>query len=270
MAARNEVDLAAEYSYQLPVRVIHEILTVPEDQRQIWRDAAMGSLVERHNPKRLVEAVRRLVEPTLELVRLHRAEQIDDLLSDLIQIHDEQEGGLTTAELVATTMAMVLSGFSTTSWFISGSVWALLTHPDQLRLLISDPGAVPGATDELMRWLSPVDIGTKRYATAQVEVGGIRIEPGEAAVPLLASANRDERGFPGADVLDLRRSGADRHVALGHGAHYCLGAALAKLEGEIAITRLFARFPDLRLTVSPQDVAPRLLQGVLTLPVALT
>lgn len=271
IAARGgKCDLAAEYSYQLPIRVIHEILTVPEEHRKTWSDAAMASLEDRLNPARLADSIRGLVGPANELIRLHRDADIDDLLTDLIQVHDEREGALTGPELVATTLALVLSGFSTTSWFISGAVWALLTHPGQLRILLADPGAVPGAVDELMRWLSPVDLGTKRYATAAVEIAGGRIEPGEVVVPLLSSANRDPDAFPDPERLDVRRSSADRHVGLGYGPHYCLGAALARLEGEIAITRLFTRFPGLRLTVPAGDVAPRLLQGVRRLPVALS
>ncbi len=147
---------------------------------------------------------------------------------------------------------------------------ALLEHPAQLDRLRDDPDLIKPAVEELLRYDSPVQMASERYAREELTIAGVRIAPGEMVQALLGSANRDERQFECPDELDITRE-PNRHLAFGQGVHYCVGAPLARLEGQIAINTLLRRFPDLRLTVPPRAVQHRPglgLRGLVSLPLA--
>jgi cytochrome P450 len=167
---------------------------------------------------------------------------------------------------------LLIAGHETTVNLIGNGVLALLRNPDQLRALRADPGLIAGAVEEFLRYESPVNLATFRYTTAPVRIGDVEIPAGEFVLVSLGAANRDGGRFAEADRLDVTR-GAGGHLAFGHGIHFCLGAPLARLEGQVAIGRLFDRFPDLALAVDPDELRWRdstLLRGLDSLPLRLT
>jgi cytochrome P450 PksS len=191
-------------------------------------------------------------------------------VSALIQA---EEGGnrLSEDELVAMVLLLLVAGHETTVNLIASGVLALLEHPDQMEKLRRDPALIRSAVEELLRFTSPVDFATERYAREDVTIGGVTIPRGEMVHVVLGSANRDERYFPNPDSLDVTRE-PNKHLAFGLGAHFCLGAPLARLEGQLAINTLLRRMPDLRLAVAPGGLRWRrglLLRGLESLPVSI-
>ncbi len=179
-----------------------------------------------------------------------RARPADDLLSALIAAEEDGDR-LTTYELMAQVTLLYIAGHETTVNLIGNGVLGLLHHPDQQMLLREDPTLDTVAVEELLRYDSPVQM-SRRITLTEVEVGGKTIEPGAFVVVGLASANRDpDRWGPTADNIDLRRPDAADHVSFGGGHHYCLGAALARLEGQIAISTLVRRFPTIEVMEEP-------------------
>jgi cytochrome P450 len=168
----------------------------------------------------------------------------EDLPGDLIAAEDES-GRLSEEELLATVVLLFFAGHETTVNLIGNGTLALLQHPDQWQLLREEPARSPRAVEELLRFDSPVQLVT-RVALADAEVGGVSIPAGQIANALIGSANRDPGQFPESDRLDIRRADT-HHLAFAAGPHYCLGAALARLEAEIAFASLVQRFPDLHL-----------------------
>jgi cytochrome P450 len=166
---------------------------------------------------------------------------------------------------------LLVAGHETTVNLIATGTLALLTHPAEFARLRSDPSLLPGAVEELLRYANPLNHATDRYAPASFEVGGVLIPAGEPVLVVTSSANRDPARFPDPDRLDVGRD-ASGHVAFGHGIHYCVGAPLARLEGEIAFGALLSRFPGLALAVDPAALRWRpssLIHGLETLPVRL-
>ncbi|MFE4018140.1 cytochrome P450 [Streptomyces sp. NPDC059101] len=246
------VDLIKHYAYPLPITVICELVGIPEEDRLQWRD--WGSVFVSLQPDRLSEAFPAMIEHIHALIRERRAALTDDLLSELIRVHDDDGGRLSDVEMVTMVLTLVLAGHETTAHLIGNGTAALLTHPDQLRLLKSDPELLPRAVHELMRWCGPVQMTQLRYATEDVEVAGVQIKQGEAVLAMLVAANHDPRHFADPARLDLTRQPAGRaenHVGFGHGMHYCLGASLARQEGEVAFGNLLAHYPDVSLAVEP-------------------
>jgi cytochrome P450 len=261
-AAPGPVDLVEGFAYPLPITVICELVGIPEADRPAWH--GWGRALITMDRDVLPTALREMVDHVLALIGRRRAEPTDDLLSGLIRTHDEDGDRLSDGEMVSLVLTLVLAGHETTAHLIGNATVALLTHPDQLALLRRDPGLWPGAVNELMRWCGPVQIGRLRYAAEDLELGGTAIVAGDAVQPVLVSANFDPREYVDPDVLDVTRrpSGrGDGHVGFGHGAHYCLGAALARQEGEVALSALFDRFPDLALAVDPERLQWQALPG---------
>jgi cytochrome P450 PksS len=187
----------------------------------------------------------------------------------LVQAEEAGEQ-LSEDELVAMIFLLLAAGHETTVNFIGNGVLALLEHPDQMDRLRKDPALIKPAIEELLRFYSPVELATERYAREDVTLGGATIPRGALVHAVLASANRDERQFPAADDLDLARE-PNRHLAFGQGVHYCLGAPLARLEGQIAIGTLVRRLPELRLGVERGALRWRrghVLRGLEELPVS--
>lgn len=263
-AENGAVDLIENFAYPLPITVICELVGVPEADRPQWRE--WGRALAMTDPGGgFGDAIRSMVDHIHDLIRRRRAEPADDLLSGLIRTHDEDGDRLTDTELVSMVLTLVLAGHETTAHLIGNGTAALLTHPGQLARLRADPALLPQAVHELMRWCGPVHITRLRYATEDLELSGHPIAKGEAVQAVLVAANRDPRRFDGPDRLDLARVPPGRgegHVGFGHGMHYCLGAALARQEAEVAFGALLRRYPDLRLAVAPQDLPRQVLPGV--------
>lgn len=236
--------------------MICELVGVDVADRPAWR--GWGEDLFSMDPQRITSATRAMVDAVYALVALRRAEPRDDLLSGMIEAQ-EGDDRLTHREIATMVVTLVFAGHETTAHLIGNSVQALLTHPDQLALLRADPGLWPGAVHELMRRCGPIQLTRVRYATDDLELGGVTIRRGDAVQPVLVSANLDPRSYPDPDRLDVTRRPAGRgegHVGFGHGPHYCLGAALARQEGEVALSALVARFPDLALAGGDPEWVP--------------
>ncbi|GAB7032010.1 cytochrome P450 [Streptomyces sp. NPDC021749] len=247
------VDLIQHFAYPLPITVICELVGIPEADRPQWRQ--WGADLVSLQPDRLGVSFPAMIDRVHALIRERRGALTDDLLSELIRTHDDDGSRLSDVEMVTLVLTLVLAGHETTAHLIGNGTAALLTHPDQLRLLKDDPALFPRAVHELMRWCGPVHMTQLRYATEDVEIGGTLIHKGDAVQLILVSANYDPRHYTDPERLDLTRhpaGHAENHVGFGHGPHYCLGATLAKQEGEVALGKLFARFPDVSLAVEAE------------------
>ena len=248
--AAGRADLIAELAYPLPVTVIAAMLGVPaEDHAQFhaWSDALAHSLDLTEDPEVYTRASRAAVALTAYLrtiIEQRRRQPQDDLLSALI-LAEEGGGRLSEDELYATVTLLLVAGHETTVNLIGNGVLALLRHPDQLRRLRDEPGLIRTAVEELLRYDSPVQ-ATSRVARADLEIGGHTIRAGQQVSFLLGAANHDPARFADPTRLDLSRD-PNPHLAFGSGIHYCLGAPLARLEGQIAINTLVQRLPGLAL-----------------------
>ena len=252
-AARGRMDLMADLAFPLPATVIAEMLGVPPEDRdrfKQWSDdttAGAGNLPSNLSPEVLrksVGGVRALQAYFRDIVARRRAEPGDDLISGLIKAQEEGDR-LSDQELLANCVLLLNAGHETTTNLIGNGTYALLRHPDQLKRLRDDPSLIPTAVEELLRYDSPVQF-THRILTADVELGGKTLRAGQMVLLLLAAANRDPEQFPDPDKLDVSRQN-NKHVAFGLGSHFCLGAPLARLEGRFVFEALLRRAPNLRL-----------------------
>jgi len=261
------VDLVAGLAVPLPVTVICEMLAVPEaDREQVH--AWSGELFAAGDPRRIDVASQAVGTYMTDLVAARRGSPGESLLDDLIAVRDGQDR-LTEDELVSLAVLLLVAGHETTTNFIGNAALALLQHPESLARLKSEPELFGTALDELLRFDSPVGIATFRYSTEALTLGGTDIPAGVPVLIAPGAANRDPARFPDPDRVDLDR-GATGHLAFGHGIHRCLGAPLARAEGELALRAVFARFPDVRLA-RPVDQLEwrhtRLTRGLTSLPV---
>ncbi|GHE43449.1 cytochrome P450 family protein [Streptomyces vinaceus] len=273
VVADGRADLVADFALPLPVTVISELLGVPVDERhefQRWTDRMLMRGAEPPDPAVVNEAWRHMRAYVTELIGAKRAEPGEDLLSALITARDEEQR-LSEDELVAMVFLLLAAGYVTTVNLISGGIAMLLAHPDQLDLLRSDPALLPGAVEEFLRYDGPVSPGIARFAREDVEIAGVRIPRGATVLIGSAVADRDPDRFADPDRLDITRAD-NAHLAFGHGIHYCLGAPLARLEGQIAIGTALRRLPGLALAVEPARIPwrPGGLRGPLALPVTFT
>ncbi|WP_214410561.1 cytochrome P450 [Sphaerisporangium fuscum] len=263
-------DIVSGFARPLAITVICELLGVPKEDRegfQSWTDTYLA--VTGRTPDAMREAGDRLKAFLRELVAAKRREPADDLLSELAAA--EEDDRLSEAELVTLGVTLLVAGYETAANLISGAVFALLRHPDQLALLRRDRALMPRAVEELLRYVPlAVTGGTIRVAVADVELGGVVIKAGEAVLPATTSANRDAAVFDRPDGLDLTRD-PNPHLAFGHGPHHCLGAQLARLELGAALAGLLARFPALRPAVDLEGISwtrAKMIRGPEALPVA--
>lgn len=251
MAGKDEVELLQEYAYPLPIRVICELLGIPYEDRDEFI-AWSHTMVSTATPEEIGAASMKMAEYLGRLVEVKRAEPAADLLTDLVRVSDGG-AGFSRPELIATVVVLLTGGFETTVNLISSGMLALLTHPDQLALLRADRGLLPGAIEEFLRYETPNNMSSPRYTTEPVELGGVVIPAGQFVMVSWLAANRDGSRFPEADRLDITRP-IGRHLAFGHGIHYCVGAPLARLEGEIAFGRLLDRFAHIEPVSQPEEL----------------
>ncbi|TDV37793.1 cytochrome P450 family protein [Actinophytocola oryzae] len=279
MAAAEEsgpVDMIEIFAYPLPLTVICELIGVPSSDRgdfRRWITALMTPAIS--------AATRDDAESGGLAIRAYLAEQIAavrsagpsgkeqrGLLSQLVPAAGD-EGQLTETELIGTMIQLLVAGHETTTNLIANGTLALLTNPDQLAALRKSPELLPSAIEEMLRFTSPVDRSTPRAATEEIVLDGVVIPAGSVVMAVIGSANRDEVQFADGDEFDISRSG-NSHLSFGHGIHFCVGAGLARVEGEIAIRSLFDRFPDLTLGCPENELRWRpglVLRGLTALPV---
>jgi cytochrome P450 len=251
----SRVDLVAAYAFPLPFTVICELLGVPEPERDALGRGLAGMLVPTSTPAqyaRAKEASDGVVAMLGELVRTKQQQPGDDLVTGLINARDGEER-LDNQELLSTIFQLIVAGHDTTTSLIGNGVVALLRNPDQLAQLRNDSASIAAAVEELLRYDAPVPHATFRYAIEPVTIGDVTIPAGAQVVIGLAAANRDPDRYANPELLDMDRA-ESRHLAFGHGIHHCLGAVLARMEGQLAIASLLARFPEFRLAVPVEEL----------------
>jgi cytochrome P450 len=270
------MDLIGELAFPLPFVVISEMLGMPDadrDQLREWSGKMVKMLDPILTPDEVMvalEAGEHMFGHVGEVIEWKRAHLADDLLSAMITAEEDGDV-LSEQELIDNVGLLFVAGHETTVNLIGNGTLALLRHRDQLEQLQQDPSLDANAVDELLRYDSPVQF-SRRIVTHQTRIGDAVIEPGKFVMTCLGSANRDPAMFGAdADELDLRRPTASRLLSFGSGIHHCLGAALAKMEAQVAIGTLVRRFPDLELAVDePRWNGRIVLRGVTELPIAWT
>jgi cytochrome P450 len=269
-AGTAEVDLIEAFAFPLPVTVICELLGVPAGDQEEFKDWSHAILSSVGSQAEAVAAATAMYHYFTELVAGKRAARADDLISALVDARDSDDS-LDERELMAMLFLLLVAGHETTANLIATGTLALLANPAELARLRAEPGLLPGAVEELLRYCNPLNHATERFTTEPLEIGGVTIPARQWVLCVTSSANRDPERFADPDRLDVGRD-AGGHVAFGHGIHYCLGAPLARLEGEIAFGALLSRFPALSLAADPATLRWRpssLIHGLETLPVRL-
>ncbi|PGR71534.1 cytochrome P450 [Bacillus thuringiensis] len=249
------LNLVDDYSFPLPIIVISEMLGIPkEDQAKfrIWSHAVIASPETPEEIKETEKQLSEFITYLQYLVDMKRKEPKEDLVSALILAESEGHK-LSARELYSMIMLLIVAGHETTVNLITNTVLALLENPNQLQLLKDNPKLIDSAIEEGLRYYSPVEVTTARWAAEPFQIHDRTIEKGDMVVIALASANRDETVFENPEVFDITREN-NRHIAFGHGSHFCLGAPLARLEAKIAITNLFNRMPELKIKGNREEI----------------
>jgi cytochrome P450 len=240
-----EVDLLESFAFPLPVTVICELLGMPEADRadfRVWSNV----LVTGGHRDTVRQAMESVAAALTALVAAKRADPGEDMLSELVRARDADDR-LSENELISMAFLLLVAGHETTANLIGNGVLALLDNPDQQAALRADRSLLPGAIEEMLRYQGPLRQATPRFTVAPTVIGGVEVPAGDVVTLMVGSANRDERRYPDADEFDLRRDPAG-HLAFGHGIHFCLGAALARIEGELALSALLRRCRTVELS----------------------
>jgi cytochrome P450 len=266
-----EMDLIKDYALPLPMTIITEILGVPaRDHHKFHKwSKAVVALTSPKATMRVIPNVWMFIRYLRQFFKMRRRDPRDDLATALIQA-EEAGDKLSEDELLAMVFLLLIAGHETTVNLIGNGMLALLENPDAMNRLRREPGLIKTAVEEMLRYTSPVLMTTERYAREEVNLHGLTIPRGGMTLGVIGSANRDESVFENADELDITRE-PNKHLAFGQGIHFCLGAPLARLEGEIAINTLLRRLPDLHLSVAPESLRWRpsmVLRGLESLPVS--
>ncbi|MCM3160787.1 cytochrome P450 [Metabacillus litoralis] len=268
---KGEMKLIEDFAFPLPIKVICEMLGVPvKDQYkfQEWSNSLMESVNNPIFSQKGEEATIAFVEYLQDLIEQRRRYQQDDLISDLIKVEEEGDV-LSEHELYALVFVLIIAGHETTVNLIGNGVLALLEFPEQKEKLISNPDLIHSAIEEILRYNGPAEVSNVRWAIEDVSFGEKIIRKGEMVLIALSSANRDPSEFINPDMFDITRE-VNNHLAFGKGVHFCLGAPLARLEGEIAIRELLQRMPDLRLKDTGDSLEWRqgmIIRGVKEIPI---
>ncbi|KEK22806.1 cytochrome P450 family protein [Bacillus gaemokensis] len=249
------INLVDDYAFPLPINVISEMLGIPtEDQEKfrVWSHAVIASPETPEEIKDTDEILSEFITYLQYLVDVKRNDPKEDLVSALIQA--ENEGiKLSARELYSMIMLLIVAGHETTVNLITNTVLALLENPEQLQLLKEKPELIDSAIEEGLRYYSPVEVTTARWAAESFKIHDQEIQKGDMVIISLASANRDEDVFVNPEVFDIKREN-NRHIAFGHGSHFCLGAPLARLEAKISISTLLRRMPNLQIKGEREEI----------------
>jgi cytochrome P450 len=251
MVDQDTVELLESYAYPLPIRVITELLGIPFDDREQFTQWSK-TMVDGGATEDAGAATMQMAGYLHGLIETKLASPCDDLLSELAHASDDGDR-LSPQELIAVAVVLLIGGFETTVNLISGGVLSLSRFPDQLTLLRADHSLMPNAIDEFLRHETPNILSSPRYTIEEVKVGGVVIPAGDFVMVSWLAANRDPARFTDPNRLDITRP-MGGHLAFGHGLHFCLGAPLGRLEGEIAFSRLLDRFADIEVVEATDDV----------------
>jgi cytochrome P450 len=258
VAGHGRMDVVADLAYPLPAIVIAELLGAPPEDRDRFRRWSDDIVAFQGTGRAIPEAIPRSAAGITgmraylsELFEARRREPRDDLLGGLVAAEVEGER-LTTEELTSTCVTFLIGGHETTTSLIANGLFTLLRHAAALAALRGDPGRIPAAVEEVLRWESPIQRAFRRVAQ-DTDLGGQRMREGQIVIALLAAANRDPAACPAPGTFDIARD-PNRHLAFGSGVHFCIGASLARLEAAIALRTLLERFPDLALDVPPEAI----------------
>ncbi|MDA2068438.1 cytochrome P450 family protein [Bacillus cereus] len=251
---QGKMEIIADFAYPLPIIVISEMLGIPTtDQNQFreWTQELMNASVDPSRGTAVTETLEKFIHYIEVLFNEKRLNPDDNLISALVQAK-EQEDKLSKNELLSTIWLLIIAGHETTVNLISNGVLALLQHPEQMNLLRQNPSLLPSAVDELLRYAGPI-MFSSRFAGEDMTIHGKRIRKGELVLLSLTAANIDPQKFPYPEALNISRE-ENNHLAFGAGIHHCLGAPLARLEGQIALGTLLQRLPNLRLAIEPDQL----------------
>jgi cytochrome P450 len=244
------MDLIESYAFPLPLLVIAELLGMPAEDRGLfrtWSNAFVTPVAEAEDLDRFLTCMEGFTTYLRGLMTSRAAAPRNDLLAALMQAEDSGER-LSESELFSMVILLIVAGHETTMNLLGNGVLALLDGPDRWREVGSDPFLMRAAVEELLRYDAPLDRALSRWAVEDTVICGVTIRRGERVVALIGAANRDPRQFGEPEGLSFHRP-SNPHCAFGRGAHYCLGAPLARLEGQIGLSTLVAAFPDLRLSI---------------------
>lgn len=270
---QTSMELIQDYAYPLPIIVICEMLGLPSEERDQFRQWSHGLVSAINVPekyKQIESDMLAFTQYIKTLIQRRRQDPKEDLLSLLVQAESEGDT-LSETELISTILLLIVAGHETTVNLIGNGIFTLLNHPDELQTLRDTPSLMDSAIEELLRFMGPVEFATNRWTGEEYEWNGKIISEGDMVLIALASANRDPEYFKQPDRLDLSRE-RNHHIAFGMGIHHCLGAPLARLEGRIAIGTLLRRRNNIKLAVPPEQLEWQptyLMRGFASLPLQL-
>jgi cytochrome P450 len=262
LAGRPQFDVIDDYGIPIPILVIAKVLGVEPERLQDFREWSEGIILSLHvmrtedQTRQMVAADEALTAYFTAAMEDRRRAPRDDLITDMVQLQAEG-AALTDAEIRVNLASLLVGGNLTTTDLIGNGVYTFLRHPEQLAALRADPSLAANAVEEILRFEAPVSL-TSRVASREMNVGGCPVRPGDPMMTFVRAANRDPAVFEDPDSFDITRK-RPPHMSFGGGAHICIGAPLARMEGQVAIPRLFERFPGLRL--APQTFVWRALPG---------
>lgn len=268
--SRGSMDLMADYAFALPTVVISELLGVPSADRERFRDwsnAVISPALTEEAQANAARQIESFIGYLRDLFAARRATPQNDLITALVQA-EEAGDQLSEAELYSTTVLLIVAGHETTVNLIGNALLAMMRHPEAMAHLNAHPQDMEGAIEEFLRFDGPVERVFSRWAARDTSIAGHDIRRGDLVMGIIGAANRDPARFADPEQLHLARDNK-RHLAFGHGMHYCLGAPLARLEGEIALNSLLRRLPNLRLGVPDDELVWRtvpMFRGLTALP----
>ncbi|HEY0640956.1 MAG TPA: cytochrome P450 [Pseudonocardiaceae bacterium] len=251
LEGREQFDLMADFCYPIANRAVCDLLGVEEaDQEQMCR--WIVQYVSGSDPAEIISGLESVIGYTKDLIARRRREPNGDLISGMIEDKDPT----TEAEMIAMVFLLINTGHTPPVLFLSSAVLALFDHPEELARLRAEPALLPNAVHELLRFTTPVTIGATAYATEDLEFSGVPVKRGEAVTYGLLAADHDPAMFPEPQRLDISRAPrhGELHLAFGGGAHYCLGAALARMQAEISLDRLLLRRKGFELAVGRDEL----------------
>jgi cytochrome P450 len=268
---RGEMDLINDFAYPLPITVISEMLGIPVTDRQqfrAWTQVLVNTGEQNQQESLKTSAIGEFLRYIKSLLDEKRVHPGNDLTSNLVQV-EENGDALSENELISMLFLLIVAGHETTVNLIGNGTLALLQHPDQMQRLQHDLSLIPTTIEELLRYTAPVNLSDERWASEDIHMHGKVIRKGEIVYASLIGANTDPKQFHNPEELDIARQ-ENQHLAFGKGIHYCLGAPLARLEGQIAFGTLIQRLPNLHLASDPEQLIWNnnfMLRGLRSLPV---